>query len=106
MIGRAALGNPWIIYRTAKYLETGELLEEPTPKDKIDVCMLHLDRLIKIKDEKVAIMEMRKHAAWYLKGLKGNGRVRRRINEIDTRKDMLDILHTYASELEIESSAS
>ena len=52
MIGRAALGNPWIIYRTAKYLETGELVEEPSPSEKIKVCLLHADRLIQIKSEK------------------------------------------------------
>ena len=42
MIGRAALGNPWMIYRTVKYLETGELMDEPSAREKIDVCMLHL----------------------------------------------------------------
>ena len=39
MIGRAALGNPWMLYRTVKYLETGELTPEPTPREKIDVCL-------------------------------------------------------------------
>lgn len=55
MIGRAALGNPWMLYRTVKYLETGELTDEPTPKEKIDVCLLHLRRLMEIKPEKVAV---------------------------------------------------
>lgn len=106
MIGRAALGNPWMVYQTVQYLKTGELVTDPTPKDKIDVCMLHMDRLIKIKGEKVAIMEMRKHAAWYLKGLKGNGRVRARINHIESREGLLDILYTYAQELEAAIKAS
>ncbi|UOQ91379.1 tRNA dihydrouridine synthase DusB [Halobacillus shinanisalinarum] len=100
MIGRAALGNPWMIYRTAKFLETGELVDEPTPKEKIDVCMLHMDRLIRLKNEKVAILEMRKHASWYLKGLKGGGRVRNRINQAETRDTMLDILYDFANDLE------
>ncbi|WP_217588291.1 tRNA dihydrouridine synthase DusB [Lentibacillus saliphilus] len=106
MIGRAALGNPWMIYRTVQYLETGKLLEEPTPTEKINVCMLHMDRLIQIKGEKVAIMEMRKHAAWYLKGLRGNGRVRRQINDAETRQELQDILFTYAHEMESDSRAS
>ena len=106
MIGRAALGNPWIVYRTVKYLETGELLNDPTPKEKIDVCTLHMDRLIHLKGEKVAIMEMRKHAAWYLKGLKGSGKVRRLINQTNTRDEMLDILYDYANELEAVMNAS
>ena len=72
MIGRAALGNPWMIYRTVKYLETGELMGEPSVREKMDVCILHLDRLIDLKNEHIAVKEMRKHAAWYLKGIRGN----------------------------------
>ncbi|SFB32004.1 tRNA-U20-dihydrouridine synthase [Lentibacillus halodurans] len=106
MIGRAALGNPWIIYQIVKYLESGELVTNPAPREKIDVCMLHMERLIKLKGEKIAIMEMRKHAAWYLKGLKGNGKVRRQINETDTRESLTDILYSYAEELEATSRAS
>lgn len=68
--------------------------------------MLHMDRLIKIKGERVAIMEMRKHAAWYLRGLKGNGKVRSLINHTETSDGLLDILYTYAHELEATMSAS
>lgn len=100
MVGREALGNPWIIYRTVKYLETGELIADPTPQEKINVCMLHTDRLIKLKGERVACLEMRKHAAWYLKGLKGNGKVRNHINHVETREGLMDILSAYAEELE------
>lgn len=100
MIGRAALGDPWMIYRTVHYLETGELMSQPTPKEKIDVCMLHADRLINLKGEKVAIMEMRKHAAWYLKGLRGNAKVRNKINECNTRDELHSILQEYISFLE------
>lgn len=100
MIGRAALGNPWVIYRTVKYLETGELINEPDPIEKINVCKLHMERLIKLKGERVAIMEMRKHAAWYLKGLQGNGRVRNRINECETREQLIKLLDEYVVELQ------
>ncbi|MFD2045547.1 tRNA dihydrouridine synthase DusB [Ornithinibacillus salinisoli] len=106
MIGRAALGNPWIIYQTVKYLETGELINDPTPREKIDVCLLHMERLIKIKGEKVAIMEMRKHAAWYLKELEGNGKIRSQINHAETREQLVDILCTYVEELEAALKAS
>ena len=71
-----------MIYRTVKYLETGELMAEPTVQEKMDVCMLHLDRLIAFKNEKIAVREMRKHAAWYLKGIRGNGKVRNDINRM------------------------
>ncbi|SFB23056.1 MULTISPECIES: tRNA dihydrouridine synthase DusB [unclassified Bacillus (in: firmicutes)] len=101
MIGRAALGDPWMIYRTVKYLETGELADEPTVREKIDVCTLHLDRLIALKNENVAVREMRKHAAWYLKGIRGNAKVRNGINECNTRDDLVNLL----SELVVESEA-
>lgn len=92
MIGRAALGDPWMIYRTVNYLETGKLLPEPSLKEKIDVCILHLDRLIALKDEYIAVREMRKHAVWYLKGVPGNGTVRQAINAANTREELVTIL--------------
>jgi nifR3 family TIM-barrel protein len=106
MIGRAALGNPWMIYRTVKYLETGELIGEPTIREKIDVCILHLDRLIALKDEKVAVMEMRKHAAWYLKGIRGNAKVRNAINECNTREELVTLLRNFVEEVEAREQSS
>jgi len=88
MIGRAALGNPWMLYRTVKYLETGELTPEPTPREKIDVCLLHLRRLMEIKPEKVAVHEMRKHAAYYMKGIKGGAKVKKELNYLNTYEEM------------------
>ncbi|MDQ0974182.1 nifR3 family TIM-barrel protein [Neobacillus niacini] len=102
MIGRAALGNPWMIYRTVQYLETGRLMDEPTVREKMDVCILHLDRLIALKDEYIAVREMRKHAAWYLKGVRGNARVRNAINECNTRDELVGVLNSLAAEVEEE----
>ncbi|WP_174734843.1 tRNA dihydrouridine synthase DusB [Mesobacillus harenae] len=100
MIGRAALGNPWMIYRTVKFLETGELMGEPSVREKIDVCILHLDRLIALKNEDVAVREMRKHAAWYLKGVRGNAKVRNGVNESNTRDQLVTLLTDYVAEVE------
>lgn len=100
MIGRAALGNPWMIYRTVKYLETGELMGEPNAREKIDVSILHLDRLIALKNEHIAVREMRKHAAWYLKGIRGNAIVRNGINECNTRDELVSLLTNFADEVE------
>ncbi|MDX8367657.1 tRNA dihydrouridine synthase DusB [Cytobacillus sp. IB215665] len=100
MIGRAALGNPWMIYRTVKFLETGELIEEPGIREKIDVCILHLDRLIALKNENIAVKEMRKHAAWYLKGIKGNARVRNAINDCHNRADLVNLLIKFVDDVE------
>lgn len=104
MIGREALGNPWMIYRTVHYLETGELMPEPPISEKMDVAVLHLDRLINLKGEKVAVMEMRKHASWYLKGIRGNGKARKLINQAETRDELVDILRAFEQEVEASES--
>lgn len=105
MIGRAALGNPWMLYQTVQFLETGELPPAPTPREKVEVCMLHLERLINLKGEKVAIMEMRKHAAWYLKGMRGNSKIRRQIHQVETREELRSLLYTFVEELEKSENA-
>ncbi|RAK16534.1 tRNA-U20-dihydrouridine synthase [Anoxybacillus vitaminiphilus] len=106
MIGRAALGNPWMIYRTVRYLETGELIPEPSVREKIDVCILHLDRLIALKNEHIAVKEMRKHAAWYLKGIRGNAKIRNAINECSTREELVSLLTNFAAEVEEKQQSS
>ncbi|MGE7596259.1 tRNA dihydrouridine synthase DusB [Peribacillus frigoritolerans] len=100
MIGRAALGNPWMIYRTVKYLETGQLMDEPSVREKMDVCVLHMDRLIALKNENVAVREMRKHASWYLKGVKGNATARKGINDCETREDVVKLLYGLVDDIE------
>lgn len=99
MIGRAALGNPWMIYRTVHYLETGELIDEPDSKSKMEVMKLHMDRLIALKGEKIAVMEMRKHASWYLKGIKGSGDARKAINQATTREEVIRIADEFIMEV-------
>lgn len=100
MIGRGALGNPWMLYRTIQYLTNGELLGDPTPREKMEVAILHLDRLIALKNEAVAVREMRKHLAWYLKGLPGGARVKDVIMEETGRDRMVAILENYIHSLE------
>src|SRR5699024_1747537 len=98
MIGREALGNPWMIYRTVHYLETGEPAAEPEMEEKMDIMKLHMDRLIHLKGEKLAVLEMRKHASWYLKGIKGNGNMRRQINQAETRREFAGIIDDFMEE--------
>lgn len=100
MIGRAALGNPWMMYQTVRYLETGELLPEPSLREKMDVCLLHFERLKALKGEKVAVREMRSHASWYLKGLRGNGKIRNAINTAETEVDLRTVINGVVAEYE------
>lgn len=95
MIGRAALGNPWMIRRTKHYIETGELIDEPTPEEKIKMALLHFDRLIQLKGEKVASREFRQHAAYYLKGVPRAAKVKAAINQAEDRQTMVDLLLSF-----------
>jgi len=69
MIGRAAIGYPWIFKEMKHYLETNQLLSPPTLNERIEVCKEHLSRSVDWKGERLGIIEMRKHYANYLKGI-------------------------------------
>ncbi len=69
MIGRASVGRPWIFRDIKHYLETGELLPEPTVSEKTDLALLHLEKSLEYKEGKRAIYEMRRHLSNYFKGL-------------------------------------
>jgi len=69
MIGRATVGRPWIFRDIRHYLNTGELLPEPTVNEKADLALFHLDQSLKFKEGKRAIYEMRRHLSNYFKGL-------------------------------------
>lgn len=105
MIGRAALGNPWMIYRTVEYLKSGKLIDEPSVREKINVCLLHFERLMALKGEVVAVREMRKHASWYLKGIRGNGKARNAINQTETALELRVLLNTLVEEFEEREAA-
>jgi len=92
MIGRASLGNPWIFSRTSHFLKTSELLPGPDPAEKVAMALRHLDLLVEIKGERVAVWEMRKHAAWYMKGLRGAARLRERVNTARTGNELRKII--------------
>lgn len=102
MIGRAALGNPWMIYRTQHYLETGELLEEPPASKKIETAKLHLERLVALKGEKIACLEFRQHAAYYLKGAPRATTTRLAVNKAQTKKEMFELLDEYIQNLALK----
>jgi nifR3 family TIM-barrel protein len=99
MIGRGALGNPWMLYRTVHYLTHGELLPDPTPQEKMEIAILHMDRLVGLKGESVAVREMRKHMAWYMKGLPGSARIKDNIMEETSRDNMVAVLNQYIESL-------
>lgn len=95
MIGRAALGNPWMIGRTNHYLQTGELIAEPTPEEKIAMAKLHFDRLVALKGERIAAREFRQHAAYYLKGISRTAKLKAEINKSEDRQTTMMLLDDF-----------
>lgn len=99
MIGRAALGNPWIFRQTVHFLRTGELLPPPTPVERVKMALRHLEGLVAFRGEYRGVREMRKHAAWYMKGLPGASRVRERCFRAETAGELSGILAQYQNTL-------
>lgn len=106
MIGRGALGNPWMLYRTIQYLQTGELVADPSAEEKIKIAILHMDRLVAMRGEHIAVREMRKHLAWYLKGLRGSARIKDEIMEETRRDEMVKILEDFVAGLDKEGETN
>lgn len=92
MIGRGAQGNPWIFPQLIHWLHTGAELSPPTLAERARVILRHLDLLVGYKGEYIGIREMRKHAAWYTRGLKGSAELRERFNRAASREEFVNIL--------------
>ena len=100
MIGRGVLGNPWLVKQTVDFLETGKYEKEIDHDEKIKHIIDHMDRLIKLKGEKIALLEMRSHAAWYIKGMKGATYVKREIAKASNREQLVNLFKEYKKYLE------
>ncbi len=90
-IGRGAQGNPWIFKRILSLMEGGEG-KAPDVEEKIRTCIRHLELICQIKGEKIGVREMRKHSAWYLKGLKNSKEMKNKINQIEEKEELESLL--------------
>ena len=97
MIARGAQGNPWIFAQINHFLETGEELPKPSPKEMVDMVLRHAKMQIAFKGEFTGMREMRKHAAWYTGGYKHASRLRSLLNEVETYEQLEELLETFAS---------
>ena len=95
MIGRGVLGNPWLIRDTVALLDGKEIPKEVTPLEKIDMCIKHLKLLSKLKNEKVAVLEIRNHIAWYLKGVEGSNQLKNKVYQMTNLCDILHVLEEF-----------
>ena len=92
MIGRATLGNPWIIKECVEYLENKKLPQEVTTKEKIEMIKKHLNNLKELKSEKQALLEIRSHIAWYLKGVPNANETKQKVFKAKTIEEIEEIL--------------
>ena len=101
MVARGAQGNPWLFREIQALRDQGMVLPPPAPRERIQTALRHMHMLIQIKGEKVGVCEIRKHIAWYLKGLQGSSQIRMQVNTISSASEMEDALLTYQKRLEI-----
>lgn len=92
MIGRAAIGYPWIFREIKHFFETGERLAGPTIAERVDVCKTHLTKSIEWKGDKTGVFEMRRHYANYFKGIPNFKDYRVKLVGLNNHQDILDVL--------------
>ncbi len=92
MIGRAAIGNPWLFKRIIHFLQTGDKLQEISSKEKLETIIKHIELEVEEKGEKVGIQELRKHMACYIKNLPNASKIRVRINQINRKDELIEYL--------------
>lgn len=89
MIGRAAMGNPFIFQQAMQLVENGIKIHPPGVLERINTAILHLNLACEYKGEGVAVREMRKHFSWYARGIRGAARIREAINRAQTREELI-----------------
>src|SRR6056297_1541111 len=92
MIGRGAIGNPWIFEQTKHYLETGELLPNPTVKQRVELCAEQLQLSVQQHGERYGVIIMKKHYGQYLKGVRNGKKLRMELMEHDEMQPILELL--------------
>jgi len=98
MIGRGAIGNPWIFKQTRHFLKTGEHMPEPSIEEKIKICIEHLKLNVQYKEEKYGVLTFRKHYVGYLKALPNIATVRSDLMQYTTMNPVIERLQKYLEE--------
>ena len=88
MVGRGAMGTPWVFDKINAYMEKGEILPDPPLEKRLEIMMEQLNLMKKYKSERTVLLEARKHVAWYLKGVRNAAKLRRLCGEIDDLNDI------------------
>ena len=88
MVGRGALGAPWVFNQINEYFRSGVLLPAPPVEERMEIMIRHIQRLCEYKGEYVGMREARKHAAWYVKGMRGAAALRQEIGSLESIDDL------------------
>lgn len=99
MIGRGCIGNPWLIKETVEYLENNKVITKPTSLDRINMILEHLDRLIKTKSEKQALLEIRTHIGYYLKTVPNSSELKNNIFKTKDINELKKLLEEFKGEI-------
>ena len=99
MIGRGALGNPWLIKECVDYLEKGIEPSEISFQEKIDMMKYNIEELIKDKNETVGVLEMRTELMYYLKGMPNIKNLKLAICQAKSKDELLNIIDNYKKEI-------
>ena len=99
MIGRGVLGNPWLINECVSYLESGIIPPKPSAREKIEMLKRHYQLLVDSTSEKQAILEIRTHALWYIKGMPKSAYIKNEICKTKNSEDLFKILNDYLGDL-------
>lgn len=97
MVARGILGNPWLITNIVKILNNDHNFYEPALQDRVEMIKRHALMLAKERDERIAALEMRKFAAWYMKGMKNSSEARNKINKVTNATELCNLLDEYIS---------
>ena len=103
MIGRGVLGNPWLIKECIEYLEDKKEPKEVSVEEKINMIKYHIELLRKTKCDKLALLEIRSHASWYLKGIKNSSKLRTDICKAKNIEELLNLIEEFLREKKYES---
>ncbi len=98
MVGRGALGRPWVFQQINAYLNEGRILPEPPVSERMRVMLNHIQMLCTYKGERVGIREARKHAAWYTKGIRGAAQYRRELGMLESISQLEEIAYKICTE--------
>ena len=100
MIGRASLGNPWLISQIADLMEGREMQAMPSPGDRLRFCIVHYQAMVDELGESRAVPQMRKHVALYLKGIPGAATLREKIMRIDSAGEAIGVIEDTIARVE------